>query len=165
MNGVQLTSSNSILLVNTEPIYGPTGPQGAAGEQGEQGAAGAQGATGEQGEQGVAGAQGATGEQGEQGVVGAQGATGAVGATGPQATISDGSITTSMLANSAVTTDKIAAGAVQSPITFTNVSPTAGNPGDMVVYSHLDVSTLYICISTNNWRGVELPEQIIPSGL
>jgi Collagen triple helix repeat (20 copies) len=84
---------------------GPQGTTGAAGPQGVQGPVGPEGPRGPQGEIGPKGDRGIQGIQGDKGDKGDKGDTGATGPQGPVA--GPGTITTSMLADGAVTSAKI----------------------------------------------------------
>jgi hypothetical protein len=105
---------------------GATGPQGPIGLTGPQGPTGADGATGPQGPigltgpQGPTGADGATGPQGPIGLTGPQGPSGAdatvtgsapINVTSGVVSLNDTGVTTSKIADNAVTVAKLPAGA------------------------------------------------------
>jgi hypothetical protein len=113
---------------------GPQGPAGPPGPQGAQGAQGAQGLPGEKGADGAPGAQGAQGAQGLPGEKGADGAAGAQGVQGPPGVpCNDGCVSTSSLANLAVTDDKLARITQPEKIANSATTATSGNVLNTIV--------------------------------
>jgi hypothetical protein len=102
---------NGSTWINTGPIRGPQGIQGATGPQGLQGEAGINGVNGQKGQQGEPGPKGDTGDQGPAGPTGDQGPIGPKGDKG----------------------DKGDPGAVQSVNPGANITVTPDTTGNVTV--------------------------------
>ena len=114
---------------------GPLGDKGEMGERGEIGDTGAQGAAGEAGDKGATGAPGAEGPPGAQGEKGETGDKGPDGAPGP-----DGvglhcvaCVTTPILADLAVTDEKLAPISASGKIANTATTATSANVAGRIV--------------------------------
>jgi hypothetical protein len=130
-----LVASAISIVVSTQLVTGPQGPQGEKGDTGAQGPAGAKGETGATG---PAGATGATGSAGSAGATGAQGVQGPPGVT----TVNS----TSILSIDATT------GSGVNPTPIGNVTITA--PANGVVIVTLSVG--YVQMYNNNSCGLYL---------
>jgi hypothetical protein len=133
---------------------GPTGDRGASGEQGAIGEQGPAGDTGLPGDQGEAGDKGPIGDQGPLGPKGSTGDKGQDGAPGPDGIglpCNDGCVTTPIIADLAVTNEKLAPISEPGKIANSATTATSLNTANRIVArdgaggfsaSHATVSSL-----------------------